>query len=116
MRAKRNQTEVDSSNPFDLVDSLLSISATDEDEEEEGSTRQVTTLLLRLQWAQMSAHVESTDQEFEIIANAPTEDERDAGSRDEEDGTWRLDRTSRSLVDRNGPLLDVSGRVCNVIV
>ena len=110
LRAKRGQAEVDTSNTFELVDSLLSVSGTDDDEEEESSTRQVTILLLRLQWAQTSAHVESMEQEFELLARAPPEEAR-RGEKDDKDDTWRLDRRKRSLLDQEGPLLDASGRV-----
>lgn len=94
------------------MDSLLSVSGSDEDEEEESSTRQVTILLLRLQWAQTSAHVESMEQEFELLARAPPEEARRGEEKDDKDDTWRLDRRTRSLLDQEGSLLDASGRVC----
>ncbi|KAI5117471.1 hypothetical protein M0805_007176 [Coniferiporia weirii] len=110
LRVKRGHAELDMSNTHDLVDSLLSVSSAGEDDDDD-VTRETTLLLLRLQWAQTSAHLESIDQELELLANAPPEEPRTGQSRQEPiDDTWRLDVPPNSLRNQQGPLLDVSGR------
>lgn len=59
----------------------------------------------------MSAHIESMEQEVELLAQAPPEGRGAGPKKDDEDDTWRLDKKTRSLLDQGGPLLDASGRV-----
>ncbi|THH12015.1 hypothetical protein EW145_g284 [Phellinidium pouzarii] len=112
LRARRGQPELDMSNTFDLVGSLLPIvSANDDDDDNEDATRETTILLFRLQWAQTSAHLESISQELELLANAPPEETRNDQPRQQlADDTWKLDAPTNSLLNQQGPLLDVSGK------
>ena len=101
-------------NNYDVVDSLLPSTDTgDQDEGDDDVARDSVLLLLRLQWAQTSAHVSSMEQELELLHNAPPLDpEEQLHTPQSADNTWRLDiPQSSSLASQQGPLLDVSGRV-----
>ena len=113
MRARRGQHEIDTSNSYDLVASLIATSKTDDDDddESESATREANLLLLRLQWSQAAAQTNSIEQELELLHNAPPEETDEGGTEAPPDDTWRLDAPSQRLTDTRGPLLDSSGRV-----
>lgn len=120
LRAKRSLPEIDYTNTFDLVDSIVTVGKPshsqhseddDVDDELERFIRKCTLLLIRLQWAQAATQMDSIDQELELLYMAPEEDRR-FGARvpEDEDRTWRLDFVNRPI-NASGPLLDSSGRV-----
>ncbi|ETW86106.1 hypothetical protein HETIRDRAFT_311119 [Heterobasidion irregulare TC 32-1] len=107
----------DSPTDFDLIASLLPISASpsaEEGEEDDADDvlREVTLLLLRLVYAQARAQLDSLSQEFELLKNAPHTPpgppEGQSGSRNTDDLDWRLD--AMRLSGRNKPLLDAKGK------
>lgn len=104
------------SNSYDLVRSFLPSTSSDEDgdEEDEDVIRDSVIVLLRLQWAETSNHLNSIVQELELL-NAPSQDAM-KGERRSGDDTWRLDAPlPNTFASAQGPLLDVSGRVSGVI-
>ncbi|KAL5511278.1 TAP42 [Sanghuangporus vaninii] len=111
LRSDHRLPEVDTSNAYDLVDSILTTSASQE-EDSEDAIRETILLLLRLQWAQTAAHLESMNQELELLAKAPREEreERAVSEKNSEDGNWRLEAPPNSLLNKQGPLLDVHGK------
>ncbi|KAL5489940.1 TAP42 [Sanghuangporus weigelae] len=111
LRSSRRLPEVDTSNVYDLVDSILTTS-TGQEEDSEDAIRETILLLLRLQWAQTAAHIESMNQELELLAKAPREEreERTVSEKSSEDEIWRLEAPSTSLLNKQGPLLDVHGK------
>lgn len=107
----------DSPTDFDLIVSLLPISASASAEEEEEDDaddvlREVTLLLLRLMYAQARAQLDSLSQEFELLKNAPPTPpgppEGQSGSRNTDDLDWRLD--AMRLTGKDKPLLDAKGK------
>ncbi|PAV23868.1 serine threonine phosphatase pp2a-associated [Pyrrhoderma noxium] len=108
IRQRNGKPEIDMSNNYDLVESLLPVGSNEEDGDED-APRETTLLLLRLQWAQACTHLESIGQELELLANAPPEEpaDEDARKKDGEDSSWRLDAPTPN---QQGPLLDASGR------
>lgn len=119
VRKARKQPEVDISNSFDLIKSLLAPDSTSDsqDDEDEDAVREISLILLRLQWAQASAHLESIEQEQELLQNAPpVEEGRVSTSESNDDITWKLDLPTQRLgADQQGPLLDSGGRVRSLI-
>ncbi|KAL5529587.1 hypothetical protein ACEPAG_5572 [Sanghuangporus baumii] len=111
LRSSRQLPEVDTSNVYNLVDSILTTSMGQE-EDSEDAIRETILLLLRLQWTQTAAHIESMNQEFELLAKAPREEreERTVSEENSEDEHWRLEAPSTSLLTKQGPLLDVHGK------
>ncbi|KAF8844830.1 serine/threonine protein phosphatase PP2A-associated protein [Paxillus ammoniavirescens] len=121
VRKRRRQlaSEDRSFNEFDLVASLLPSTETasdddDEDSETDDVLREVTLLLLRLCYAQAYPQLESTDQEMELLRNAPPPpppelpaDERQSMAREQED-MWKIDSAPR--LPGKGPLLDPTGK------
>ncbi|KAH8117003.1 TAP42-like protein [Phellopilus nigrolimitatus] len=111
LRARRGQTDLDMSNTYNLVDSLLPASTSSDEDNNEDVTRETTLVLLRLQWAQTRSHLDSIGQELELLANAPPEEPRvDESRQHTADDTWRIESAPNSLTNQQGPLLDVSGR------
>lgn len=104
-------------NTYDLVESILPGSNMDEEDEDEDVMRDSIVLLLRLQWAQTSTQLNSIDQELELLLNAPPEEPKDpSGARSGSDDTWKLDTPLRGLLmNQQGPLIDVNGRV-NIVI
>ncbi|TDL24996.1 serine/threonine protein phosphatase PP2A-associated protein [Rickenella mellea] len=108
LRRQQGHQEVDISNTYNLVSSLLNPATKPDDEDEDDDvTREILLLLLRLQWAQVAAHVESMDRELELLKTAPLPENNQEEPKDEDD-TWKLDSPSGRSSD--GPLLDSSGR------
>lgn len=101
-------------NTYELVNSLLPGSkANDEDEDEDDDVvRDSIILLLRLEWAQTSAQLNSIEQELELLLNAPPEEPRNPSNiHSESEDMWRLDAPPRgSLLSQKGPLIDSSGK------
>ncbi len=111
---KGGMHEVDINNNYDLVASLIPTSASDdEDSDMETASRQTIVHLLRLQWAHCTGHLNSIDQELELLRTAPPpEDNLEGPSKSQQsDNTWRVDRPNQSLLGRQGPLLDKGGKV-----
>ena len=118
---------------FDLISSLLPspsrsqlpITPDDEEEEPDSETddilREATILLLRICYAQAHSHLESMEQELELLRNAPPYPPRSSGpqtddrrgkARESDDDMWKLDAPRSTLgPDGNRPLLDSSGKV-----
>lgn len=130
IRKRRRQLPVDAGEltDFDLIASLLpnpslnsQQSPTDDDADEEDSEtddilRETTLLLLRLTYAQAHSHLESMDQELQLLhsmppppssRNAPPADHKRGKSR-ETDDMWKLDAPTTK---KGGPLLDSDGKV-----
>jgi len=78
----------------------------------ETASRQTIVHLLRLQWANCTGHLNSIDQELELLRTAPPpEDNLEGPSKSQQsDNTWRVDRPNQSLLGKQGPLLDKSGK------
>jgi immunoglobulin-binding protein 1 len=122
VRKRRRQLapEDRSFNEFDLVASLLPSPGTasdddDEDSETDDVLREATLLLLRLCYAQAYPQLESTNQEMELLRNAPPPpppelpaDERQSIAKEQED-MWKIDSAPR--LPGKGPLLDSTGKV-----
>jgi hypothetical protein len=117
--------EADGSNDFNLICMLLpseepTQSSDDEEEldsETDDAVREATLLLLRIMYAQAQNRMENTEQERELLKNAPPPsppgislevDTRRGERGGAEEDLWRLD--APSLIDRGpdgkGPLLD----------
>ncbi|KIJ17018.1 hypothetical protein PAXINDRAFT_176132 [Paxillus involutus ATCC 200175] len=121
VRKRRRQLapEDRSFNEFDLVASLLPSPGTasdddDEDSETDDVLREATLLLLRLCYAQAYPQLESTNQEMELLRNAPPPpppelpaDERQSIAKEQED-MWKIDSAPR--LPGKGPLLDSTGK------
>ncbi|KLO19262.1 TAP42-like protein [Schizopora paradoxa] len=114
IRVKNGMQEIDMNNAYDLVAYLIPTSTSDdEDSDKETMSRQTITQLLRLQWATSTGHLNSIEQEFELLRHAPPpEDNLEGSSKSQQmsDNTWRLDRPNHSLLSKQGPLLDKSGK------
>ena len=103
-----------------LLPSSSSSSAGDDEDEDDSETddilRETTLLLLRLTYAQAHAHLESMDQELELLRSVPPpppsweppfDDQR--GKKREVDDVWKLDAPTRP--SGSGELLDPNGKV-----
>lgn len=80
-----------------------------QDDEDDETLRDTYLLVIQLIWVHAQSHLESMEQELDLLQNAPPSDSEQP-SRIDEDPTWKLDVPSG--LDSNGPLLDSSGRVC----
>ena len=100
-------------NAYDIVESLLPGSSTDDESEDEDTLRNAVVLLLRLEWAQTSVQLNNIERELELLFNAPSEEPKNPSEvQSTSDNTWRLDApTQGSLTSKDGPLLDVNGKV-----
>lgn len=132
---RKRRSQLPSSEPttdFDLIASLLPSGANSqpsEDDEPDADTdellRDATLLLLRLTFAQAYAHLESMNQELELLRSAPflppmpappPEDGQRGRAKEDED-MWRLDRPAASGgPDGRGPLMDSGGKVRGALI
>jgi immunoglobulin-binding protein 1 len=122
IRKRRHQSISTTTAPsdFDLIASILPSGAgedDDDDDESDDILREATLLLLRLMYTQARNQLDSTEQEFELLRSAisqqrsaPNDDQPDDGRTKEKQDSdiWKLDRPDPST----GPLLDPKGRVC----
>lgn len=116
---KRNGQSVESidlSDDLGLVASMLSVSNPSEEyqevDDEDEALRDIYLLIIRLIWVQAQSHLESMEQELELLRNAPPLASEQSATRAYEDVTWRLDLPSNmGGPDGRGPLMDSSGRV-----
>lgn len=137
MRKRRGQLPLHSESApseFDLISSLLpspslsrskSFATLDDDEELDSDSddilREATILLLRLCYGRAHSHLDSMEQELELLRNAPPSsqipsqsppDDRRGKARESENNMWKLEAPRSSLgLDGKGPLLDPSGKV-----
>ncbi len=127
LRKRTNQSASEPNTNLDLIASVLpdpirgadDTSTSDPDADTEEILREAVILLLRFIYAEAQTQLESTNQELELLRNAPpmppqrelANDPRMAKQR-EEDHMWRLDApVNRGGPDGKGPLLDPQGRV-----
>jgi len=100
----RGDTDLDSILPL-LPDELAPY-----DEDEDESLRGVTLLLLRLLWARCRNHIESVEQEMELLRHAQPPVPTQAPAPDQ-DTSWRLDSSpAHSGLLTSGPLMDSAGK------
>ncbi|EIW84887.1 TAP42-like protein [Coniophora puteana RWD-64-598 SS2] len=105
----------DAETDFDLLRSLLpsslqtgSTTADDDDEEDDdGAMRQTALMVLRLLYAHAHTNLTNLTQELELLRSAPPPPPGGSQATQPSDGSWRLDAPT---FDRNGPLLDPSGK------
>ncbi|PIL24318.1 hypothetical protein GSI_14071 [Ganoderma sinense ZZ0214-1] len=126
LRKRTNQSAAEPSTNLQLIASVLpdpshkadDPTTTDPDADTEEILREAMILLLRFIYAEAQTQLESTNQELELLRNAPSmppqrepaNDPRVARRR-EEDSMWRLDAPlNRGGPDGKGPLLDPQGR------
>lgn len=127
LRKRTNQNATESSTNLELIASVLpdpsrklneSFTA-DLDADTEEVLREAVILLLRFIYAEVQTQLESTNQELELLRNAPpapsqrepTDDPR-VTKRREENSMWKLDAPlNMGGSDGKGPLLDPHGRV-----
>ena len=103
------------SDDFGLVASMLPLpnpaeeyQHTDDDE----TLRDIFLLAIRLTWVLAQSHLESMEQELELLHNAPPLETEQSKTSAPEDATWKLDLPSNmGGPDGRGPLMDSSGRV-----
>lgn len=125
IRNRRGQRSVPGTGTtdFDQIISLLPSTSSssaagdenDDDSETDEILRETTLILLRLTYAQAHGHLESMDQELELLRSmpgptpsiTPPADDRKGKSR-EKDDIWKLDVPKRP--QGSGPLLDPSGK------
>ena len=126
LRTRTNQSAAQPNTNLELIASVLpdpskadDSSTADPDADTEEILREVVILLLRFIYAEAQTQLESTNQELELLRNAPSmppqrepaNDPRVA-RRQEDDSMWRLDAPlNRGGPDGKGPLLDPQGRV-----
>lgn len=123
IRKRRRQTaSSEPSSDLELIASLVPLSQSSSDEEEDSETddilREATLLLFRLTYTQAQSSLESLEQELELLRSMPpppppSEDQRrKSDKRAEQDDMWKLDAPiPRGGPDGKGPLLDPSGKV-----
>ncbi|KAI9065400.1 serine/threonine protein phosphatase PP2A-associated protein [Trametes sanguinea] len=125
VRRRMNQTVTDPGSNLELVAAILpnsSKQAADSNEEPDADTeeilREALVLLLRFIYAEVQTQLERTNEELELLRNAPplppqappSDDPRMAKKR-EEDNMWRLDAPlNKGGPDGKGPLLDPQGK------
>ncbi|KAI0807790.1 serine/threonine protein phosphatase PP2A-associated protein [Fomes fomentarius] len=126
VRKRTNQSATEPSSNIELISSILydpsskpSESTTNElDSDTEDVLREAFILLLRFIYAEARSQLESTNQELELLHNAPptplqptfADDSRVASKRAEDD-MWKLDAPlNRGGPDGKGPLLDPRGK------
>ncbi|KAM5532335.1 hypothetical protein V8D89_014014 [Ganoderma adspersum] len=126
LRKRTNQSAAEPDTNLELIASVLpdpsrkadDSSTADPDADTEEIIREAVILLLRFIYAEAQTQLESTNQELELLRNAPSmppqrepaNDPRVA-RRQEDDNMWRLDAPlNRGGPDGKGPLLDPQGR------
>ncbi|CDO73631.1 hypothetical protein BN946_scf185014.g101 [Trametes cinnabarina] len=125
VRKRMGQSATDPSSNIELIASVLpdpSKKAADADQESDADTeeilREALILLLRFIYAEAQTQLEKTNEELELLRNAPplppqaspSNDPRTAKKR-EEDDMWRLDAPlNKGGPDGKGPLLDPQGK------
>ena len=86
------------------------------DSETEEILRDATLLLIRLFYAQTHMHLDSMNQELELLVNAPPSPPYDphkpenTRTKDPDSDMWKIE-VPRASVGSSGPLLDASGKV-----
>lgn len=126
VRKRTNQSAVEPSSNVELIASVLpdpsqkpSDAAAEHDADTEDVLREALILLLRFIYAEARSQLESTNQELELLRNAPptpsqrapSDDPRMAQKRANDD-MWKLDApVNRGGPDGKGPLLDPQGKV-----
>jgi immunoglobulin-binding protein 1 len=128
-RTEQKPADLDLSNNYDLIASLVPSSSSraskteeDLDSQTDEMLRETTLLVLRLLYAHSSAQLQSMEQELELLRNAPpsptmgpedqatAQDPRDR-KRKEEENDWKLDKPALGGPDGKGPLMDAYGKV-----
>ncbi|KAI0373031.1 serine/threonine protein phosphatase PP2A-associated protein [Pilatotrama ljubarskyi] len=125
VRKRTNQSTTESSSNVELIASVLpdpSQKSADSGEEPDADTeeilREAVILLLRFIYAEAQTQLEKTNEELELLLNAPplppqqspSDDPRVAKKR-AEDEMWKLDAPlNRGGPDGKGPLLDPQGK------
>ena len=129
-RTEQKPADLDLSNNYDLIASLVPSSssrASKADEDLDAQTdeilRETTLLVLRLLYAHASTQLQSMEQELELLRNAPpsptmgpedqdqaAQDPRDR-KRKEDENDWKLDKPALGGPDGKGPLMDAYGKV-----
>ncbi|EIW60242.1 serine/threonine protein phosphatase PP2A-associated protein [Trametes versicolor FP-101664 SS1] len=124
-RKRTNQSAAEPTSNLELIASILpdpsqksADSGEDPDADTEEVLRDAVILLLRLIYAEAQTQLERTNEELELLRNAPTlppqrlpvEDAR-LGKKPETDDMWRLDGPlNKGGPDGKGPLLDQQGK------
>ncbi|KAL1944802.1 hypothetical protein VTO73DRAFT_3232 [Trametes versicolor] len=124
-RKRTNQSAAEPISNLELIASILpdpsqksADSGEDPDADTEEVLRDAVILLLRLIYAEAQTQLERTNEELELLRNAPTlppqrlpvEDAR-LGKKPETDDMWRLDGPlNKGGPDGKGPLLDQQGK------
>ena len=130
MRKRTRQNTVEPNTNLELIASVLpdhsSKSADPSTEEVDSDTedvlRKALILLLRYIYAEAHTQLDSTNQELDLLRNAPPTPSQPAPSDDPrmskkraEDDMWRLDApVNRGGPDGKGPLLDPQGKVRDI--
>ncbi|TBU35609.1 serine/threonine protein phosphatase PP2A-associated protein [Dichomitus squalens] len=125
LRKRKNPNATDANTNLELIASVLpdpsqnsDEASTEPDADTEDILREAVIFLLRFSYAEAQAQLESTNQELELLRNAPptppqrqpSDDPRLAKKR-EEDSMWKLDApVNRGGPDGKGPLLDPQGK------
>ncbi|OJT02539.1 PP2A regulatory subunit TAP46 [Trametes pubescens] len=124
-RKRTNQSATEPNSNVELIASILpdpSQKAADSDEDPDADTEEVlrdaVILLLRLIYAEAQTQLERTNEELELLRNAPplppqrlSVDDARLGKKPETDDMWRLDGPlNKGGPDEKGPLLDPQGK------
>lgn len=125
-RKRTNQSAAEPNSNLELIASILpdpSQKAADSGEDPDADTEEVlrdaVILLLRLIYAEAQTQLERTNEELELLRNAPPlppqrlpVDDARLGKKPETDDMWRLDGPlNKGGPDGKGPLLDQQGKV-----